>query len=176
MIPMEGMAYRRLNDIQPGNLTYYVEGQAAPVLALRIKHSGCRQGTEPYSAALILSGDAGGLRMPLVDATKPSSYYIDLGAKPLVAWNVPLSAAPRSTRENLPVGYLLLTPSGPWLSGVYLGGRGDLMYWDLSTGEVQSIGDQEFTFITEWSIGLADTSGLFCRLVTYPADFRTAGT
>ena len=79
MIPMDGMAYRRLNDIQPGNLVYYVEGQAAPVL-------------------------------------------------------------------------------------------------DLSTGELQSIGDQEFTFITEWSIGLADTSGLFCRLVTYPADFRAAGT
>jgi hypothetical protein len=82
-----------------------------------------------------------------------------------------LSVVPRTTREHLGVGYFLLTTDGPALSSLYVGGRGDLMYWNVSTGKQISIEYQEFIFVTQWSMGLPDTSGLFFPLLKFPDDF-----
>jgi hypothetical protein len=174
-IPTDGIGFRRLSDVRAGNLVYLVDRQGPPTLALKVQHPGGRPGTDSYPAALILNADAGDLRLPLVDTTKGSWYCIDLGARPTVTWRPPLSAAPRDTPDRLGVGYLLVAGSTLALSSLYVGGRGDLVYWDLASGELFSIDHHEFAFITEWSIGLANSSGSFCQLESYPDGYRSRG-
>ena len=168
MLQMESLSFRRLADIPAGHLMYVVS-EEAPLLALRIEHPG----TTSFPAALILNGDAGDIRLPLVDATAASKRCVDLGSPPCMVWDHPLDIVSRNINAPpLVPGYLLLFRDRFAIGSYYVGGGGYPMYWDLKTGTHIELDQKDFLLIFKWQLGLVDQiSGAFGRMLSYPGDY-----
>jgi hypothetical protein len=168
MLPIEGLAYRRIADVKVGNLIYVVDSDRID-LAICIEHPPGATGGNPRNAALRFLGNTRHGRMPIVDTG--GHHCIDWGRRPKVRWEHPITLLPRSTAQPAAVGYILLVGEMPAISSHYGDGRGERMYWNLLSGKPIDPGTADFIILAKWALGAEAADGSFLPLACYPNDY-----
>jgi len=172
MFPIDCLRYVRMGDVTPGNLIYLMR-DSGPVVAIRVNHPKGETGRESYPAALVLHDSASGDPMPLTDPGCGNQHCIDWGVRSTVLWQHPLSVGQPNKRVRPDPGYMLLIGKQPVMTSYYTGGRGNLLHWDVLTGELIDPGESPYCVIAAWRMGAIARDGSFIQLARYPTDYES---